>query len=41
MITVTGAVIQHWPALPLFIVLKTAADVGMHELERRIFRGVD
>jgi hypothetical protein len=26
--------------LPLFIVLKTGADLGMHEFERRIFRGV-
>ena len=25
-------------ALPLFIVLKTGADLGMHEIERRMFR---
>jgi len=28
-------------ALPLFILLKTGADLGMHEVERRMFRSTD
>jgi hypothetical protein len=27
-------------ALPFFILLKTGADLGMHEIERRMFRTV-
>jgi hypothetical protein len=27
--------------LPLFIVLKTGADLGMHEVERRMLRGIE
>jgi hypothetical protein len=28
-------------ALPFFMLLKTGADLGMHEIERRMFRGVE
>ena len=28
-------------ALPLFIVLKTGADLGMHAIEQRIFRNAE